>query len=88
MRALLPAPVLRVAVLGVALALSVVSVLTVVLLAAAALDVLRLPDDRWRAMSQAAFETVRDSSWDRSCDLLERSLMRARERAPSLRRRA
>ena len=39
MRALLPAPVLRVAVLGVALAVSVVSVLTVVLLAAAALDV-------------------------------------------------
>lgn len=39
MRAVLPAPALRVAVLGVALAVSVVSVLTVVLLAAAALDV-------------------------------------------------
>jgi len=38
-RAVLPAPVLRVAVLGVALAVSVVSVLTVVLLAATALDV-------------------------------------------------
>ena len=39
MRAVLPAPVLRVVVLAVALAVSVVSVLTVVLLAAAALDV-------------------------------------------------
>jgi len=38
-RGALPAPVLRVAVLGVALAVSVASVLTVVLLAAAALDV-------------------------------------------------
>ena len=39
MRAVLPAPVLRVAVLGAALAVSVVSVVTVVLLVAAALDV-------------------------------------------------
>ena len=39
MRGVLPAPVLRVAVLGVALAVSVASVVTVVLLAAAVLDV-------------------------------------------------
>ena len=34
-------------------------------LAAAAQRFLELPDDAWRRCSQAAFDTVRDSSWDR-----------------------
>ncbi len=50
-------------------------------LAAAAQRFLELPDDEWRQCSQAAFDTVRDSSWDRCGDLFEAALRRAIERA-------
>ncbi len=50
-------------------------------LAAAAQRFLELPDPAWRQCSQAAFDTVRDSSWDRSGDLFEAALHRAVERA-------
>jgi glycosyltransferase involved in cell wall biosynthesis len=46
-------------------------------LADAAADILALPDARWRAMSDAAFDAVRDSSWDRSNLLFEQALQRA-----------
>jgi glycosyltransferase involved in cell wall biosynthesis len=36
--------------------------------------ILSLPDERWRAMSQAAFDTVRDSSWERCADQFETAL--------------
>ena len=39
--------------------------------------ILGLPDDRWRAMSQAAFDTVKDSTWTRSTDLFEQALATA-----------
>ena len=37
-------------------------------------NILKLPEARWRAMSEAAFATVRDSSWRRSTDLFEAAL--------------
>jgi len=37
---------------------------------------LRLPDAEWRRVSQRAFDTVRDSSWERSADLFEQALQR------------
>ena len=46
-------------------------------LAEAACRLLGLPDERWRAVSNAAFETVRDSSWARSADLFEHALSHA-----------
>lgn len=36
--------------------------------------ILKLPETQWRAMSEAAFATVRDSSWERSTDLFEAAL--------------
>lgn len=45
-------------------------------LADAAAGILALPDERWRAMSQAAFDAVGDSSWDRSTLLFEQALQR------------
>lgn len=47
-------------------------------------QVLRLSDADWRAMSQRAFETVRDSSWDRSTELFEQALQRVVERSHRL----
>ncbi len=37
---------------------------------------LRLSDGAWRAVSDAAYATVRDSSWERSTDLFEAALQR------------
>lgn len=50
-------------------------------LAAAAQRFLELPDAAWRDCSQAAFDTVQGSSWDRSGDAFEAALCRAIERA-------
>lgn len=50
-------------------------------LARGAASILGLPDADWRKMSQAAWETVADYSWERSTDLFEAALRRARERA-------
>ncbi len=50
-------------------------------LAAAAQRLLALPDAAWRRASEAAFETVRHSSWDRAGDLFEAALRRAIARA-------
>jgi glycosyltransferase involved in cell wall biosynthesis len=47
-------------------------------LADKAAEILSLPDDRWRQMSAAAFETVRDSSWERSSGLFEAALAQDR----------
>ena len=41
-------------------------------LAGAAHNILRLPDQEWCRMSDEAYETVRDCSWDRSVGLFER----------------
>jgi len=49
-------------------------------LAAAALRFLSMSDGAWRLASQAAFETVQGSSWDRAGDEFERALGRAVER--------
>jgi len=46
-------------------------------LAAAANSILMLPDAQWRQVSQAAFDTVRDGSWERSAELFEAALRRA-----------
>lgn len=46
-------------------------------LAASAAAILSLNDERWRMMSQAAFDTVRDSSWQRAADLFEQALLKA-----------
>jgi glycosyltransferase involved in cell wall biosynthesis len=43
-------------------------------LADRAYEILSLDEQAWRRMSDAAFATVRDSSWDRSTDLLEAAL--------------
>jgi glycosyltransferase involved in cell wall biosynthesis len=56
-------------------------------LADAAHRLLVLPDAQWRTMSEAAFETVRNSSWDHSCSLFESALMRAVEGSASPRHR-
>ena len=48
-------------------------------LAESAHRLLVLPDVQWRNVSHAAFETVRESTWERSCDLFERALVRAVE---------
>jgi glycosyltransferase involved in cell wall biosynthesis len=37
--------------------------------------ILKLPDREWRHMSERAYETVKDSSWDRSTALLEDALV-------------
>jgi len=42
--------------------------------AAQAESILKLNDAQWRAMSQAAYDTVRESSWDRSTDMFEAAL--------------
>jgi len=39
--------------------------------------ILKLPDAEWRAVSEAAFETVRENSWEHSTDLFEKALQRA-----------
>jgi glycosyltransferase involved in cell wall biosynthesis len=39
--------------------------------------ILRLTDADWRAMSEAAYETVRANSWEHSTDLFEKALQRA-----------
>ena len=46
--------------------------------------VLALPDAQWRRLSANAFETVRESSWERSADLFERSLLAQVEGAAAL----
>jgi glycosyltransferase involved in cell wall biosynthesis len=46
-------------------------------LARAAHSILMLPDEQWRRVSDAAFETVRDSSWERCADQFEAALIRA-----------
>ncbi len=43
-------------------------------LAAEARRLLELTDERWRRVSEAAFRTVSESSWDRSVDLFEAAL--------------
>jgi glycosyltransferase involved in cell wall biosynthesis len=43
----------------------------------AAADILSMSDERWRTMSQAAFDTVKDSSWERSTKLFEQALASA-----------
>jgi len=46
---------------------------------------LRLSDEDWRALSDGAYATVRDSSWERSTDLFEAALRRiaaARDTSP------
>jgi glycosyltransferase involved in cell wall biosynthesis len=45
-------------------------------LAREAAMILKRPDDEWRGMSQAAYDTVRDSSWDRCADMFEAALAR------------
>jgi glycosyltransferase involved in cell wall biosynthesis len=42
--------------------------------------ILGLPDPAWRELSRAAWETVADYSWERSSDLFEAALGRARKR--------
>lgn len=49
-------------------------------LAAAARRLLELPDEAWRRVSEAAFRTVSDSSWERSADLFEATLVDAAAR--------
>jgi len=46
--------------------------------------ILALPDAQWRRLSANAFETVRESSWERSADLFERSLLAQVEGAAAL----
>lgn len=46
-------------------------------LARVAMSILSMPDARWREVSQAAFDTVRLSSWGRSGELFEAALCRA-----------
>ncbi len=43
-------------------------------LAAEAWRLLEMPDENWRRVSEAAFRTVSDSSWERSVDLFEAAL--------------
>jgi glycosyltransferase involved in cell wall biosynthesis len=45
-------------------------------LAAAVLAILRKDEHEWAALSQGAFETVRDSSWERSARMFEAALIR------------
>ena len=45
---------------------------------------LALPDAQWRRLSANAFETVRESSWERSADLFERALLAQMEGAAAL----
>lgn len=49
--------------------------------AQAAHKVLVLSDCEWRVMSDQAFATVRDATWETSCQLFERALRRAIKRA-------
>ncbi len=46
-------------------------------LAQGAADILTLSHDAWRELSAHAYETVADSSWDRSTELFEAALRRA-----------
>lgn len=50
-------------------------------LAVAATRILSLGDADWRALSDNAFATVKDSSWARSCDLFEQALIRLSSKA-------
>ncbi|MDB5809264.1 MAG: glycosyl transferase group 1 [Betaproteobacteria bacterium] len=43
--------------------------------------ILRLPDDEWRMLSQRAYETAREGSWEASSRLFEEALKRASVRA-------
>ena len=43
---------------------------------------LRLSETDWQAMSQRAYETVRNSSWEQSAELFDRALERVLERSP------
>lgn len=49
-------------------------------LAERALDVLTAPEDAWRAMSDAAYRTAHDYTWDDATDRFEAALQRAIER--------
>jgi glycosyltransferase involved in cell wall biosynthesis len=49
-------------------------------LAGRLVDVLRLPDDRWRAMSDAAYATAARYSWEDATILFEKALERAVEK--------
>jgi glycosyltransferase involved in cell wall biosynthesis len=58
-------------------------------LADAIVEVARMSNSSWRAMSEAAFERVRDQSWDRATECFEavlRGLLDDPRRAPSRRR--
>lgn len=57
-------------------------------MAAAIVKIVRLPDDQWRVMSDKAYATVRDYSWEDATDLFEAGLRRAIERSASLDRSA
>jgi hypothetical protein len=39
--------------------------------------ILSLPDDKWRKMSQSAYETATSGSWEKSAALFEQALRRA-----------
>jgi glycosyltransferase involved in cell wall biosynthesis len=52
-------------------------------LGARLIDVLSLPDDAWRAMSDAAWTTAQGYSWDDAATLFEQALERAVARARS-----
>lgn len=51
-------------------------------LAAQAARLLELPDESWRRVSEAAYRTVSESSWERSTDLFEKALTAAAARHP------
>jgi glycosyltransferase involved in cell wall biosynthesis len=55
-------------------------------LAGRALDVLRMPDHRWRAMSEAAYGTATGYTWEDASDRFLEGLRTAIERRPELER--